>query len=175
MLRLAAMFGRASAVLSFVLGRGGSTSRTIRSISRIAPRWNCLASIGGEPVEQLVEHHPEGIDVGARVDVHRRRVGLLGRHVRRRAHDRPDVGEAHVGQLHLGRLGHAEVDHLRRRPAVHLRDQHVARLQVAVDDPLLVGVLHRLADRDEQLQPGLHRQPLLVAILGERHALAPAP
>jgi hypothetical protein len=38
MLRFAAMLGRASAVLSFVLGRGGSTSRTIRSISRIAPR-----------------------------------------------------------------------------------------------------------------------------------------
>ena len=125
--------------------------------------------------EQLVEHHAEGIDIGPRVDVHRRRVGLLGRHVRRRAHDRPDVGQAHVGQLHLGRLGHAEVDHLRRRPAVHLRHQHVARLQVAVDDPLLVGVLHRLADRDEQLQPGLHREPLLVAVLGERHAPAPAP
>ena len=27
------------------------------------------------------------------------------------------------------------------------------RLEVAVDDPLLVGVLDRLADRDEQLQP----------------------
>ena len=47
--RLAAMFGRASAVLNFVLGRGGSSSRTIRNISRIAPRLNCLASIGVEP------------------------------------------------------------------------------------------------------------------------------
>ena len=83
----------------------------------------------------------------------------------------PRVREAHVGQLLLGRLGHAEVDHLGRRPAVHLRHQHVAWLEVAVDDPLLVGVLDRLADRDEQLQPGLHREPLLVAVLGERHAL----
>ena len=32
-------------------------------------------------------------------------------------------------------------------------DQHVGRLEVAVDDPLLVRVLHRLADLDEQLQP----------------------
>ena len=32
-------------------------------------------------------------------------------------------------------------------------DQDVRRLEVAVDDPLLMGVLHRLADRDEQLQP----------------------
>ena len=37
--------------------------------------------------------------------------------------------------------------------AVVQRDQDVGRLEVAVDDPLLVGVLHRLADRDEQLQP----------------------
>jgi hypothetical protein len=33
------------------------------------------------------------------------------------------------------------------------RDQHIARFQVAVNDPLLVGVLHCLADGDEQLQP----------------------
>ena len=49
MSRLAEMLGNASAVLTFVLGLGGSTSRTIRNISRIAPRLNCLASIGGEP------------------------------------------------------------------------------------------------------------------------------
>ena len=58
MLRLAAMFGSASAVLSFVLGRGGSTSRMIRSISRIAPRWNCLASIGGDPVSSSYSMTP---------------------------------------------------------------------------------------------------------------------
>ena len=32
------MFGSASALLTLVLGLGGSTSRTIRSISRNAPR-----------------------------------------------------------------------------------------------------------------------------------------
>ena len=35
---------------SLVLGRGGSTSRTMRNISSTAPRLNCLASNGGEPV-----------------------------------------------------------------------------------------------------------------------------
>ena len=49
MSRFAEMLGNASDVLTFVLGLGGSTSRTIRSISRIAPRLNCFASIGGEP------------------------------------------------------------------------------------------------------------------------------
>src|SRR5262245_42557276 len=51
-----------------------------------------------------------------------------------------------------GRLGHAEVDDLRHGPAVVQGDQHVGRLDVAVDDPLLMRVLHRLADRHEQLQ-----------------------
>ena len=40
-----------------------------------------------------------------------------------------------------------------------------------MDDALLVGVLHRLADRDEQRQPLARRQPGPVAILGDRHAL----
>ena len=29
-----------------------------------------------------------------------------------------------------------------------------------MDDPLLVGVLDGLADRDEQLEPGLDREPM---------------
>ena len=58
-----------------------------------------------------------------------------------------------LGQLLAGRLGDAEVDHLGHRHAVVQRDQDVRRLEVAVDDPLLMRVLDRLADRDEQLQP----------------------
>ena len=66
----------------------------------------------------------------------------------------PDLGvDALLGQPRAGRLGHAEVDHLRHRPAVVQADQDVGRLQVAVDDALLVGVLHRLADGNEQLEP----------------------
>ena len=40
-----------------------------------------------------------------------------------------------------------------------------------MDHALLVGVLHRLADRDEQRQPLAGRQPGPVAIVGDRHAL----
>ena len=98
MLRLAAMLGSASAVLTLVLGLGGSTSRTIRSISRIAPRLNCVRIERRRAGQQLVEDHAQGVDVGPGVDVHRRRVGLLGRHVRRRADDRAGVAQALVGQ-----------------------------------------------------------------------------
>ena len=65
-----------------------------------------------------------------------------------------ELGEQRlVGELLAGRLGDAEVDHLRHRPAVVQRDQHVRRLEVAVDDPFLVRVLDRVADLDEQLEP----------------------
>ena len=40
-----------------------------------------------------------------------------------------------------------------------------------MNDPFLVGVLHGLADRDEQLQALLGREIALVAILGEGDAL----
>ncbi len=36
---------------------------------------------------------------------------------------------------------------------------------------LLVGVLHALADLHEQLEPLARRQPVPVAVLGDRHAL----
>ena len=49
MLRLAARLGKVSEPLSFILGRGGSTSRTMRSISSRAPRLKSWASSGGEP------------------------------------------------------------------------------------------------------------------------------
>src|SRR5215813_13576412 len=45
--------------------------------------------------------------------------------------------------------------------------QHVGGLEVAVDDALLVGVLHRLADGQKQLQPPARRQAVLVAVVGD--------
>ena len=55
--------------------------------------------------------------------------------------------------------------------AVVALDQDVRRLQVAVDDPLLVRVLHRRADLAEQRQPLRQAEPVLVAVVGERDAL----
>ena len=76
--------------------------------------------------------------------------------------DAAEGGEQRVlGQLQPARrLGQAEVDHLRHRLAVVALDQDVRRLQVAVDDPLLVGVLHRRADLHEQVEPVGDAQPV---------------
>ena len=69
------------------------------------------------------------------------------------------------------RLGHAEVDHLGHRRAVVQRDQDVGGLEVAVDDPFLMGVLHGLADRHEQLEPLARSKGCSsVAELGDRDA-----
>ena len=48
---------------------------------------------------------------------------------------------------------------------------HVGRLDVAMNDALLMGVLDRLADRHEQFQPLARREVVVIAILGDRHAL----
>ena len=58
------------------------------------------------------------------------------------------VNERPLGQPLVDGLGDAEVDHLGHRLAVDERHQHVRRLDVAMDNPLLVRVLDRLADRE---------------------------
>jgi hypothetical protein len=79
--------------------------------------------------------------------------------------------QTRVQERLVHRLGQAKVDHLRHRPVVVPADQQVGRLQVAVNDPLLVGVLHRLANRDEQVEALGNRQSGLVAVLRDWHAL----
>ena len=121
--------------------------------------------------QQLVQQHAERIHVAAGVDVEVVQRGLLRGHVLRRADDRAQAGvDRVVGKRLPRRLGHAEVDHLRHRLVVVQRNQHVARLDVPVDDPLLVGVLNRQAHGHEQFQASSWAELALVAILRNRHA-----
>ena len=62
-------------------------------------------------------------------------------------------------EIALDGLGHAEINHLGHRLAVLQRHQDVRRLEVAVDDSLLVGVLNGLADLNEEGQPLLDAEP----------------
>jgi hypothetical protein len=68
------------------------------------------------------------------------------------------------------RLRDAEVDDLGHRLAIVKRDQHVRGLDVAVQDALLVRVLHGLAHLDEELQSLARREVALVAVLRDRDA-----
>ena len=105
--------------------------------------------------EHLEQHHTKGPDVAALV--RRFSLGLLWRHVSRRAEDH--TGRRHrwggdgrgLGQLRrrthrpswLRHLGQAEVQYFHR--AV-VSDLDVRRLQVAVHDPVLVRGLERVGD-----------------------------
>ncbi len=86
--------------------------------------------------------------------------GLLGAHIFRCADDLAEPSEERrFGQLAAGCLGHAEVDDLRHRLAVIQADQNIGWLKIAMDDPLLMRVLHGLANVDEKLQALAGRQP----------------
>src|SRR5206468_4042768 len=75
-----------------------------------------------------------------------------------------------VGQRLGGGLGDAEVDHLYDRRAVVQRYQDITRFDVPVNYALLVGVLHGPADVQEQFQPVVDRQVVLVAEVRDRNA-----
>jgi hypothetical protein len=116
-----------------------------------------------QPGQQLVEHDPQRVDVRARV--HGARASrLLGAHRVERPHDHPLAGHHGPRRLRIvHRLGDAEVDHLGNRHPVADHDQHVGRLEIPVDHPLLVRVLDRVAHRGEQLHAPPHAHPLAVA------------
>ena len=103
-------------------GRGGSERWRSAIATTDSP------SNGTVPGEQLVEHHPDRVEVAARA--HRKALCLLGREVARGAHDR-----AGLGDLRGARLRDPEVGDL---DAALLVDDHVVRLQVAVHDAAAV-------------------------------------
>ena len=78
---------------------------------------------------------------------------LFRSHITRRAHDLMRLRhQRRVGQLLRERLRQAEVDDLHARRLRIAGDEHVARLQVTVNDPFLVSMLDRRANLLNQLQ-----------------------
>ena len=103
--------------------------------------------------QQLIEQHPEGVNVTARVNVQAAHLGLLRAHVRRRADELLEGGEDRlVGQASGPAVALAMPKSMilgTRHPIV-VGNQDVGRLDVPVNDALLVRVLDGLADLDEQ-------------------------
>ena len=89
--------------------------------------------------EHLVEHHAQGVDIRAAIHVFRI-VDLFRGDIGRRAQHHPLPGEAVLGVLQGS--GDAEVHQLHLALA---GEQDVARLDVAVDDLLVMGVFQGLA------------------------------
>jgi hypothetical protein len=125
-------------------------------------RGDHLGQTGGRerrpPGDHLEQRAAERVDVGAVVDVGRA-PALLGRHVRWRAHDRAGLGP----RRGLGgqELGDPEVEDLHALAADDLgvgHQEHVLRLEVAMDDALGVRRGQRGGDLPRQAQRVAHRQ-----------------
>ena len=120
-----------------------------------------LQSLAGEHAlsgQELEKDDSSGEDVRAPVD--RLAAHLLGRHVRRRALDRPSLGGAQAAD----RLGHAEIDQLE---LAFERQHEVAETDIAVDEiqrpaakiAPIVSVVERLAKLDDRVARDGRWQP----------------
>ncbi len=103
---------------------------------------------GRMPTDQFEQHRPEGVDIGAGIDVRRLPRELLGCHVRQRSQNLTLPGHGRRGERRITNDSRdAEVEHLGMSLG---GDQHVLRLQIAVYDALPMGVLHRVRDASNQ-------------------------
>ena len=117
--------------------------------------------------EQFVEQHAQRVNIRARVHLRPAQPRLLRTHIRRRAHElaqsrvqrRPGVHAAHG-------LGDSKINDHRPRLTVGFTDEDVRRLQIPVNDPARMGVLHRTADLAEKRQPFARRHFAQQAKLG---------
>ena len=118
--------------------------------------------------DELVQNHAQRVDVARR----RQRVAahLLRARVVERHHPLLEPRQRRVGgrERRVEQLGDAEVEQLHAAGRV---DDDVRGLEVAVDDEVLVRVLDRRADVEEQPQPRLDAQPVGVAVRGDRLAV----
>ena len=134
-------------------------------------RHQFLGVEGGAAGQQLVEQHPQAIDVAARINVQPAHLRLLRAHVGRRAHELVQLRvNRRIRQAAFGGFGNAEINHLGHGHAVEERDEDVGRLDVPMDNPLLVGVLDGLADVDEQVEPLPGAEVGLIAVVGDADA-----
>ncbi len=142
----------------------GGDQRAGRVLMQSADGAQALGLERRRPGEQLVEGHPQRIDVAAVVGRLARQ--LLRRRVIRRA---DEVGLADARGGRQPEVRHLDVGHSVRRGRPGR--QQVGRLHVAVDDAALVGFQQRAGGLDDVLQRFVPAHlPLSLQLIGQRLA-----
>ena len=98
--------------------------------------------------QQLIEQDSQGINVATRINIQPTQPGLLRTHVGRSAEKLLKGGHQRLLRSSPldGRLGEAEINDLRPWPVFLLGYQNIRWLDVLVNDPFLMRMLHGLAD-----------------------------
>ena len=73
-----------------------------------------------------------------------------------------------VGETGRNRFGDTKVDDFGLRLIISFGDQNVRRFFVTMDDAFLVGMVHRSADRGEQLEAFVLIEPPSITVVGDR-------
>ena len=135
-------------------------------------------AVEGQPTRHaLVGDHRQRPKVGLRIGFLRAH-DVLGTHVGRRSRQRPRRGEQTL-VLAVALLGNAKIEDLHEELAalllvLEVHEEQVVRLEIAMDDPLLVGLAQRPTTLPDELcrlvrrQPTLPREPIEQALALEQ-------
>ncbi len=117
--------------------------------------------------QELKENDAQGVHVRPPVEPGRVGGDLFRAHVAQSAEQLAGLGSARGRQkVGGGDMGDAEVEHL---GLAGLIDQDVAGLEVAMNDALFVGVLHRVAHLGQQLEARRRVETATAGVLVQGH------
>ena len=152
----------------------------VKRVDRAQPRWfllldhpcdlvhRKLLEVVRQPVrQQLEENDAQGVHIRAPVEPGWVGGDLFRAHVAQGAEQLAGLGSARGRQkVGGGDVGNAEVEHL---GLAGLIDQDVAGLEVAMNDALVVGVLHRVAHPGQQFEARCRVETATAGVLVQGH------
>ena len=122
--------------------------------------------------QDLVKERTQRKHIAACIGMRGAERRLFGTRVGKRPEEQPVRREiARWFVVGVTALGDAEVDHLRGRVGIAMSDEHIARLEVAVDDPFGVRMGDPSAHFEEEHDALRQRQLRAIAVLRDRQSL----